>query len=77
MKRLILSLVLVAAANCALAGGVVNGSIGLRLVILPTNGCSGELCVVDTHKAVEDMQHGKQAKDFNISQQGNLITFAF
>ncbi|MGY5956399.1 hypothetical protein ACUY4R_002260 [Kosakonia sp. BK9b] len=77
MKRITLGLILAVVMNSALAGGDVHGTIALRLVILPANGCLEDVCVVDPGKAFAAMQQGKQADAFITTRQGHLLTIAF
>ena len=77
MKRFALSLVLLVAANSALAGDTLSGTIGVRLEVLPVSGCISNRCALDPRQTFEDMQQGKAAKEFKTTRQGNLLTVEF
>lgn len=77
MKRVALSFVLMMAANSALAGGTLSGTIGVRLEVLPASGCISNRCALDPRQTLEDMQQGKAAKDFKTTRKDNLLTVEF
>lgn len=77
MKRLALSFVLMVAANSALAGNTLSGTIGVRLEVLPANGCLSNRCVLDPRQTFNDIQQGKMAQDFKATRKGNQVTVEF
>lgn len=77
MKQVILGFFLMVVAYSAVAGGTLVGTIGVRLEVLPANGCTGNRCALDPRQTFSDLQQGKAAKDFKATRQGNLITLEF
>lgn len=77
MKRVALSFILMVAANSAVAGGTLSGTIGVRLEVLPASGCIANRCALDPRQTFEDMQQGNAAKDFKATRKGSLLTIEF
>lgn len=77
MKRVALSLALMLVANSAFAGGTLSGTIGVRLEVLPANGCLSNRCVLDPQRTFNDIQQGKVAQDFKATRKGNQVTVEF
>lgn len=77
MKWVALSFILMVAANSAVAGDTLSGTIGVRLDVLPANGCLSNRCVLDPRQTFNDIQQGKVAKDFKATRKGNQVTVEF
>lgn len=77
MKWVALSIILMVAANSAVAGDTLSGTIGVRLDVLPANGCLSNRCVLDPRQTFNDIQQGKVAKDFKATRKGNQVTVEF
>lgn len=70
LKAIVLSLALVS-GFCSAAS--LSENISVSLTILPSEGCSNKMCVIKSEKVLKKDIN----KDFQVSQNKNVITVSF
>lgn len=77
MKSFVMAALLCVMTSSAFAGGVVSGQISVSLTILPNQGCSNQVCAIDSQKLTENMKNSKSSDNFAVSKKDNVVTVTF